>query len=48
MEGFMWRFHPQHARVRERLSEGAIGEPWLVRARLSFTRVTITQNGSSA
>jgi predicted dehydrogenase len=36
MEGFMWRFHPQHARVRELLAGGAIGEPRLVRAGLSF------------
>jgi predicted dehydrogenase len=36
MEGFMWRFHPQHARVRSLLADGAIGEPRLVRAGLSF------------
>lgn len=37
MEGFMWRFHPQHARVLEMVAGGAIGEPSLVRASLSFT-----------
>jgi predicted dehydrogenase len=36
MEGFMWRFHPQHARVRSLLTTGAIGQPRLVRASLSF------------
>jgi D-xylose 1-dehydrogenase (NADP+, D-xylono-1,5-lactone-forming) len=35
MEAFMWRHHPQHARVRELLQNGAIGEPRLVRS--SFT-----------
>ncbi len=37
MEAFMWRFHPQHARVRELLAEGVIGEPRLVRVGLSFS-----------
>ncbi|MFM7322326.1 MAG: Gfo/Idh/MocA family protein [Armatimonadota bacterium] len=27
MEGFMYRHHPQHARVRQLVSEGAIGRP---------------------
>lgn len=36
MEAFMWRFHPQHARVKELLAAGAIGQPSLVRAGLSF------------
>lgn len=36
LEAFMWRFHPQHARVRALLAAGAIGEPRLVRAGLSF------------
>ena len=37
MEAFMWRHHPQHARVKALLQAGAIGEPTLVRA--SFTYV---------
>ena len=36
-EGFMWRHHPQTARLRELLDEGAIGEVRLVRAAFSFT-----------
>jgi D-xylose 1-dehydrogenase (NADP+, D-xylono-1,5-lactone-forming) len=32
MEAFMWRHHPQHARVRALLDAGAIGEPGFVRA----------------
>jgi D-xylose 1-dehydrogenase (NADP+, D-xylono-1,5-lactone-forming) len=36
MEGFMWRFHPQHARVKALLADGAIGQPKLIRAGLSF------------
>jgi xylose dehydrogenase (NAD/NADP) len=35
MEAFMWRHHPQHARVMEVVRSGAIGEPVLVRG--SFT-----------
>jgi D-xylose 1-dehydrogenase (NADP+, D-xylono-1,5-lactone-forming) len=35
-EGFMWRHHPQTARVRELLAEGAIGDVRLVRACFSF------------
>jgi D-xylose 1-dehydrogenase (NADP+, D-xylono-1,5-lactone-forming) len=35
-EGFMYRFHPQHARVRQLLADGVIGQPSLVRARFSF------------
>jgi len=35
MEAFMWRHHPQHARVRGLLEAGAVGDPRLVRA--SFT-----------
>jgi D-xylose 1-dehydrogenase (NADP+, D-xylono-1,5-lactone-forming) len=34
MEGFMYRFHPQHVRVRALLAEGAIGEVGEVRAGL--------------
>src|SRR5215212_5726991 len=36
MEAFMWRHHPQHARVRELLAAGEIGESSLVRATFSF------------
>lgn len=36
MEGFMYRFHPQHARVLEILRSGLIGEIRSVRASYSF------------
>jgi predicted dehydrogenase len=36
MEGFMYRFHPQHARVRDLIASGLIGETRLVRASFSF------------
>ncbi len=36
MEGFMYRFHPQHARVLEILRSGKIGEVKTVRASFSF------------
>lgn len=36
MEGFMYRFHPQHARVIELLNSGLIGEVRSVRASYSF------------
>lgn len=36
MEGFMYRFHPQHARVRELLQSGLIGEIRSVRTSFSF------------
>jgi predicted dehydrogenase len=36
MEAFMYRFHPQHIRVRTLLDEGAIGEIRLVRATNTF------------
>lgn len=36
MEGFMYRFHPQHTRVREILNSGLIGEIRSVRASFSF------------
>ena len=32
MEGFMYRFHPQHAYVRDLIASGAIGEPTLIRS----------------
>ena len=35
MESFMYRFHPQHARVREIIDSGVIGEVLEVRAHLS-------------
>lgn len=35
MEGFMYRFHPQHRRVRQLLDEGVIGELREVHAHLS-------------
>ncbi|MBK8817358.1 MAG: Gfo/Idh/MocA family oxidoreductase [Methylococcaceae bacterium] len=36
MEGFMYRFHPQHARVQELIQSGIIGEVRSVRATYSF------------
>jgi xylose dehydrogenase (NAD/NADP) len=36
MEGFMYRFHPQFARVREILATGVIGDIKFVRASYSF------------
>ena len=36
MEGFMYRFHPQHDRVREVIDSGAIGEVRTVRSCYSF------------
>jgi xylose dehydrogenase (NAD/NADP) len=36
MEGFMYRFHPQHARVQEIVDSGLIGELRSVRASYSF------------
>ena len=36
MEGFMYRFHPQHARVQELINSGIIGEVRSVRASYSF------------
>lgn len=36
MEGFMYRYHPQHARVRELLDSGLIGEVRSVRSCFSF------------
>jgi xylose dehydrogenase (NAD/NADP) len=37
MEGFMWRFHPQHLRARQIIESGAIGAVRLVRAAFSFS-----------
>ena len=36
MEAFMYRHHPQHARVKELLAAGEIGEPAYLRATFSF------------
>lgn len=36
MEGFMYRFHPQHARVQEIVASGLIGEVRSVRSSYSF------------
>lgn len=36
MEGFMYRFHPQHQRVRELMDSGLIGEVRYARASYSF------------
>jgi len=36
MEAFMYRHHPQHARVQALLAAGTIGEPRLVRASFCF------------
>ena len=36
MEGFMWRYHPQHLRVRTLIRDGAIGRVQLVRSAFSF------------
>jgi xylose dehydrogenase (NAD/NADP) len=43
MEAFMYRFHPQTERVRELISQGAFGEPRLIRASFTF-RVTNPAN----
>ncbi len=37
MEGFMYRYHPQQARVRELLTAGAIGEPRILRGTFAFS-----------
>src|SRR5688500_11487316 len=36
MEAFMYRLHPQHARVLELVRQGAIGDPVFVRASFCF------------
>ena len=36
MEAFMWRHHPQHARVAELLKGGAVGEPTMVRSTFTY------------
>ena len=42
MEGFMWRFHPRVARVRELIAGGAVGELRLVRATYTFDLAAAT------
>jgi predicted dehydrogenase len=37
MEAFMYRFHPQHARVRELIAQGRIGDVVSIHARFHFT-----------
>ncbi|BBL77382.1 Gfo/Idh/MocA family protein [Methylomagnum ishizawai] len=37
MEGFMYRFHPQHRRIRDLLDAGVLGDIRSVRATYSFT-----------
>ncbi len=44
MEGFMYRFHPQQARVRELLAAGAIGQPRVIRGSFAFVMATDTLN----
>ena len=36
MEGFMYRFHPQHAKVKELIDSGLIGDVLSCRASFSF------------
>ena len=36
MEAFMFRHHPRHARVRELLAAGEIGEPAVIRASFAY------------
>jgi predicted dehydrogenase len=47
MEAFMWRHHPQHARVRSMLDSGAIGEPSLVRASFTFVIEPVLASGTN-
>jgi xylose dehydrogenase (NAD/NADP) len=44
MEGLMWRLHPQHARVKQLLADGAIGPPRLFRATFGFAMRNRTGN----
>jgi len=37
MEAFMYRHHPQHARVLELIRDGAVGDPVMIRASFCFT-----------
>lgn len=44
MEAFMYQFHPQHARVREIIEAGEIGDVKYMRASFSFFLETTTGN----
>lgn len=44
MEAFMYRFHPQQARVRELLAAGAIGQPRVIRGTFAFVMATDAPN----
>jgi D-xylose 1-dehydrogenase (NADP+, D-xylono-1,5-lactone-forming) len=44
MEGFMWRHHPQHARVRQLVREGAIGDPTFLRSSFTYVISPIVEN----
>jgi xylose dehydrogenase (NAD/NADP) len=44
MEAFMWRHHPQHARVRALLEAGEIGELRMVRGSFSYVIGPATSN----
>jgi predicted dehydrogenase len=44
MEAFMWRHHPQHARVRELLLDGAIGELTFVRSSFTYVIRPVVEN----
>ncbi|MBN9391768.1 MAG: Gfo/Idh/MocA family oxidoreductase [Chloroflexi bacterium] len=44
MEAFMYRFHPQQARVRELLAADAIGQPRVIRGTFAFVMATDTPN----
>ena len=56
MEGFMYRFHPQHARVKEIINSGLIGDVRSVRSSFSYLMQTAREyridntieNGSGA
>lgn len=38
MEGFMYRYHPQHRKVRELIDSGTIGDVTGIRARIAYPR----------
>lgn len=46
MEGFMYRFHPQHRRVREIIASGAIGDVVEVQVHLSVDLMTPADPGN--
>lgn len=37
-QGYMFRFHPQHAAVREMINAGEIGSPWAFRSGFTYPR----------